>query len=143
MVVYAFCKSEETKAKSKLFILPSVLSYMSNHLVLENTTSGVIVFNDTFQQLSRMSVATSHVTYLMWFIVDSTPLGGVGGSGCKQISRYHIHIYFSPIITCITDGRQVLRHSFDEFSYRRAIVAIPNEYVSLACRVSYQMTHLG
>lgn len=73
LVVYAFCKSEETKSK-----------------ILENTTSGVIVFNDTFQQLS----------------LDSTPLGGVGGSGY---------------------GRQGLRHSFDEFSYRRAIVAIPNE----------------
>jgi len=58
--------------------------------VLENTQSGNIAFNDTFQALS----------------VDALPFGGVGESGY---------------------GRQVLKYTFDEFTYLRSSIDMPKE----------------
>ncbi|TFK73844.1 aldehyde dehydrogenase [Pluteus cervinus] len=71
LVIYAFSTNEQTQ-----------------QFIRENTTSGGLVFNDTFQQLA----------------VNELPFGGVGESGY---------------------GRQVLRYSFDLFSYGRSSVEIP------------------
>lgn len=83
LVLYAFCKSEETKKQ-----------------ILDNTISGNIVFGDTFQQMP----------------LNQVPFGGVGESGY---------------------GRQILRYSFNEFSYERAVVDIPNSAEDLLGPIRY------
>lgn len=110
---------------------------MNIHLVLKNTTSGGIVFNDTFQQLACMSFPISHVACLMWSTVNNIPFGGVGESGCRQICPAVVFtlIYHQ---SHITDGRQGLRYSFNEFSYHRSVVTIPNEYVFWTCGIWYK-----
>ncbi|GLB44380.1 putative aldehyde dehydrogenase family protein [Lyophyllum shimeji] len=56
--------------------------------IIEETMSGNLVFNDTFQQLS----------------VNELPFGGVGESGY---------------------GRQVLKYSYENFTYDRACIDVP------------------
>jgi len=106
------------------------LSHMNLHLVLKNTTSGGVVFNDTFQQLVCMSSPISHIACLMPSTVSNIPFGGVGESGCKQICPAVVFKFVCYPIFHITDGRQGLRYSFNEFSYQRSVVTIPKEYVS-------------
>ncbi|RDB17524.1 Aldehyde dehydrogenase family 3 member B1 [Hypsizygus marmoreus] len=71
LVLYAF--TEDLQAKQA---------------IIENTTSGNLVFNDTVQQLS----------------VKELPFGGVGESGY---------------------GRQILKYSYEIFTYERSCVDIP------------------
>ncbi|KAJ7159316.1 aldehyde dehydrogenase [Mycena crocata] len=73
LVLYAFTEKAELKQQ-----------------ILQNTLSGSLVFNDTFQQLA----------------VDELPLGGVGESG---------------------HGRQLLKYTFEEFSYERGSIDLPKE----------------
>ncbi|KAF8878203.1 Aldehyde/histidinol dehydrogenase [Infundibulicybe gibba] len=73
LVLYAFTSDEKTKIK-----------------IRENTMSGNLVFNDTFQQLA----------------IHELPFGGVGESGY---------------------GRQVLKYSYDNFTYERSTLDIPKE----------------
>ncbi|KAF8878199.1 aldehyde dehydrogenase [Infundibulicybe gibba] len=73
LVLYAFTSDEKTKIK-----------------IRENTMSGNLVFNDTFQQLA----------------INELPFGGVGESGY---------------------GRQVLKYSYDNFTYERSTIDVPKE----------------
>ncbi|TFK33492.1 Aldehyde/histidinol dehydrogenase [Crucibulum laeve] len=73
LVLYMFTEDEQTKER-----------------ILNNTTSGNVCINDTFQQMA----------------VNELPFGGVGESGY---------------------GRQVLKNSFDLFTYERAVVDVPKD----------------
>ncbi|KAJ7438145.1 hypothetical protein FB451DRAFT_1449709 [Mycena latifolia] len=51
--------------------------------------------------------------HLHHLAVDELPFGGVGESGCMR--------------RLISDARQTLKHTFDEFSYERASIDLPKE----------------
>lgn len=104
LVLYAFSDDDAVKSKSE-YGRPCVIS-ADSAAVLEETTSGNLAFNDTFQQLA----------------VGEIPFCGVGESGCMCGRSSRVR----GTDPC-ADGAQIMKYGFDGFSYMRSTVDIPKE----------------
>ena len=79
--------------------------------MINKTSSGSLVFNDTYMQLA----------------VYEMPFGGHGESGCA-----YDYAFWSPYAdrcsTCI-DGAYFDKETFDLFTHRRSYINVPAAYV--------------
>lgn len=79
---------------------PLLLTYKRGvHLVVDNTTSGQVVINDTVMHLTRMCLLLSLLGFRMLTraaLVENIPFGGIGESGCTSCF-FFIFLFLYPI----------------------------------------------
>lgn len=139
LVLYAFCESQETKAKSKQLRPPlSVVSYESpcssqEYYKRRNYFQWYLSTTNLYA-VSRIPLHAScdpQWTTFLSVVSGNQDVGEFVLPSHSSITQFHI-----------TDGRQGLRYTFNEFTYQRSVVMIPNEYVFWTCGIWYKMTCL-
>lgn len=105
--MYTFTEDANVKDQGKSVKCPHSSDTDPLSPVLNNTISGNLVFNDTFQQMDgELQQALSVARLAHCCVVAELPFGGVGESGI---------------------GHQQLKYSFDCFTHIRGSVDVPKE----------------